>query len=180
MPKSGAQTRERILAVAVRLFGEQGYEKTSMREVAEELSVSKPALYYHFRSKEELLAGIADDIAAGIEHIVAGRTNERLTTTWKRALLKEFYELVMSRRAEMAVLENNLASFRAMPIGGRSRQAMEAIAEVLMGTERSPAAFVRVTAALQIVRAAPNFGDRVPLDVLEPTILNAAMGALNS
>jgi AcrR family transcriptional regulator len=51
-------TRERILAVASELFTEQGYEGTSLREIADRLDITKAALYYHFRSKEEILQGL--------------------------------------------------------------------------------------------------------------------------
>ncbi|MCA9615019.1 MAG: TetR/AcrR family transcriptional regulator [Sandaracinus sp.] len=46
--------RDRILAAATRLFGERGYDSTSVREVAEAAGCTKPALYYHFGSKEAL------------------------------------------------------------------------------------------------------------------------------
>jgi AcrR family transcriptional regulator len=48
-------TRARILAVANELFIEQGYEGTSLREIADRLDITKAALYYHFRSKDEIL-----------------------------------------------------------------------------------------------------------------------------
>jgi AcrR family transcriptional regulator len=48
-------TRERILAVANELFIDQGYEGTSLREIADRLGITKAALYYHFRSKDEIL-----------------------------------------------------------------------------------------------------------------------------
>jgi len=47
-------TRSRIIAEATRLFSEKGYSATSMREVAEAVGITKPALYYHFSSKEVL------------------------------------------------------------------------------------------------------------------------------
>ena len=47
--------RERILDVALELFNEQGYDKTSLREIAERLGVTKAALYYHFERKEDIL-----------------------------------------------------------------------------------------------------------------------------
>ncbi|MBN2801433.1 MAG: TetR/AcrR family transcriptional regulator [Deltaproteobacteria bacterium] len=50
--------RERILAVATRLFADQGYGSTSVRQVAEAVGVTKPALYYYFKSKEELFEQI--------------------------------------------------------------------------------------------------------------------------
>ncbi|HEX4431936.1 MAG TPA: TetR/AcrR family transcriptional regulator [Frankiaceae bacterium] len=48
-------TRERILDIALELFNEQGYDKTSLREIAERLQVTKAALYYHFERKEDIL-----------------------------------------------------------------------------------------------------------------------------
>src|SRR5690348_7125722 len=46
--RSRRGTRARIQAVAVEMFTEHGYEKTSLREIAEALGVTKAALYYHF------------------------------------------------------------------------------------------------------------------------------------
>jgi AcrR family transcriptional regulator len=51
----GSQTRERILDVAQELFTRQGYDKTSLRDIAERLQITKAALYYYFERKEEIL-----------------------------------------------------------------------------------------------------------------------------
>jgi AcrR family transcriptional regulator len=51
-------TRERILDVALDLFIEKGFDKTSLREIAEQLGVTKAALYYHFASKEDILRAL--------------------------------------------------------------------------------------------------------------------------
>ena len=48
-------TREKILDVAYRSFADKGYNRTSMGSIAEELGITRPALYYHFASKEDLL-----------------------------------------------------------------------------------------------------------------------------
>jgi AcrR family transcriptional regulator len=51
-------TRERILNAALDLFIEKGFDKTSLREIAEQLGVTKAALYYHFASKEDILMAL--------------------------------------------------------------------------------------------------------------------------
>ena len=51
-------TKQRILNVALDLFTEQGYDGTSLREIAEQLGVTKAALYYHFESKEDILMAL--------------------------------------------------------------------------------------------------------------------------
>jgi AcrR family transcriptional regulator len=53
-------TREQILDVALELFTTAGYEKTSLREIAERMNFSKAALYYHFASKDDLLLALHD------------------------------------------------------------------------------------------------------------------------
>jgi AcrR family transcriptional regulator len=51
--------REEILEIATRMF-QRGFRATSLDHVAAEMGVTRPALYYYFRSKEELLAAIYD------------------------------------------------------------------------------------------------------------------------
>jgi AcrR family transcriptional regulator len=51
----GTQTRERILDVALELFTQQGYDSTSLRDIATRLGVTKAALYYYFAHKEDIL-----------------------------------------------------------------------------------------------------------------------------
>jgi AcrR family transcriptional regulator len=57
-------TREQIVAAALRLFREQGYQGTTMRAVAAEAGVSVGNAYYYFSSKEELVQGYYDQLAA--------------------------------------------------------------------------------------------------------------------
>ncbi|MDO5335720.1 MAG: TetR/AcrR family transcriptional regulator [Coriobacteriia bacterium] len=58
-PRKGEGDRafreESILAVALDLFAEQGYQKTSMTQIARKVGINQSSLYYHFPSKEDLL-----------------------------------------------------------------------------------------------------------------------------
>ena len=56
--------------VALELFAEQGYEKTSLREIAERLGVTKAALYYHFKSKEDIVHSFTDDYFAELDALL--------------------------------------------------------------------------------------------------------------
>jgi AcrR family transcriptional regulator len=68
---AGRRTRERILAAALALFARQGYAGSSVRDIAEAVGVTKAALYYHFRSKEEILDALTEPIVAELEALVA-------------------------------------------------------------------------------------------------------------
>src|SRR5579862_6868091 len=50
------QTRDRIVAAAARLFYDEGIRAASVDAIAEKAGVTKKTLYYHFRSKDELIA----------------------------------------------------------------------------------------------------------------------------
>jgi TetR/AcrR family transcriptional regulator, cholesterol catabolism regulator len=52
------EPRQEILRTAARLFQEQGYDATSMNDVAAALKLSKGGLYHHFQSKDEILFDI--------------------------------------------------------------------------------------------------------------------------
>src|ERR1700692_1462827 len=64
-------TRSRVQKVALELFAEQGYEKTSLREIAERLGVTKAALYYHFKSKEDIVHSFTDDYFGRLDALIA-------------------------------------------------------------------------------------------------------------
>jgi AcrR family transcriptional regulator len=51
---SGAARRQQIVKIAANLFGEKGYDGTSLRDIAEASGITKAALYYHFPDKERL------------------------------------------------------------------------------------------------------------------------------
>src|SRR4051794_27043065 len=53
-----AHKRNRILDTATRLFYENGYRATSMESIADELSATKPFIYYHFKNKYDILEEI--------------------------------------------------------------------------------------------------------------------------
>ncbi|WP_181772733.1 TetR/AcrR family transcriptional regulator [Amycolatopsis pittospori] len=57
------ETRSLIVATAMRLFAENGYDRTTMRAIAAEAGVSVGNAYYYFASKDQLIQGFYDEIA---------------------------------------------------------------------------------------------------------------------
>jgi len=50
---------------AIRLFADRGFAGTSLQDIADALGITRPALYYYVKSKDELLARLAADVAGG-------------------------------------------------------------------------------------------------------------------
>ncbi|QEW00920.1 TetR/AcrR family transcriptional regulator [Microbacterium caowuchunii] len=69
--------RDRVLEVAVQLFNEQGYDATSVADLAQRLGLTKSALYHHFASKEELLSVALDQALGGLEAVLAEPAAQR-------------------------------------------------------------------------------------------------------
>ncbi|WP_188190733.1 TetR/AcrR family transcriptional regulator [Nonomuraea sp. SYSU D8015] len=71
----GAATRDRVLAIATRLFAERGYDDTSIETVLQETGLSKGALYHHYAGKEALFEAVleATESAVGVKIMEAVR-----------------------------------------------------------------------------------------------------------
>ncbi|GIF17094.1 TetR/AcrR family transcriptional regulator [Actinoplanes teichomyceticus] len=61
---ASATTRAQIVEAADRLFYEQGFEHTSFTAIAEAVGISRGNFYYHFRTKDEILAAVIDSRVA--------------------------------------------------------------------------------------------------------------------
>lgn len=71
-PKRGrpGYDREQVLAVAVTVFNEHGYDATSVADLTAALGLTKSALYHHFESKSAILELALDDALDGLEQVV--------------------------------------------------------------------------------------------------------------
>jgi AcrR family transcriptional regulator len=63
---------ESLLAVAVTVFNERGYDGTSMEDLSRRLGISKSSIYYHVDSKEQLLALALDRALDGLFSVADG------------------------------------------------------------------------------------------------------------
>src|SRR5215475_12390494 len=96
----GRDTRARLRELSLQLFAEQGYEKTSLREIAEHLGVTKAALYYYFKSKEDIVRSLVEDYVADLDELIAwGKAQPRTAAT--RAEIVRRYLGVVAGGAEL-------------------------------------------------------------------------------
>lgn len=60
-------TKERILAAAPELFSTQGFEATSVSQIADEVGIRKASMYSHFTSKQEILEALIKEVSEQYE-----------------------------------------------------------------------------------------------------------------
>ena len=63
-------TRTRLLDTALKLFSEHGMEGTSLQMIADELGVTKAAVYYHFKTKDEIAEAVAAPAIQELDQII--------------------------------------------------------------------------------------------------------------
>jgi AcrR family transcriptional regulator len=107
-------TREQILDVALELFNAAGFEKTSLREIAERMGFSKAALYYHFTSKDDILLALhlrLHDLGRlGFEELDPGRLRPE---AWVD-LLGGFIDKMFENRALVVLHSRNQAAMQKL------------------------------------------------------------------
>lgn len=67
MPKDKTETHQKILPAAMAEFLEQGFEKATMREIAEAAGITAAGLYRHFADKEAMFAALVEPVLAQCE-----------------------------------------------------------------------------------------------------------------
>ena len=79
-------TRERILEISAELFSEQGYDGTSLRQIADRMGFTKAALYYHFQSKEEIIRALVAPIMEVQSELHVRLAEARTLEDWSAAV----------------------------------------------------------------------------------------------
>ncbi|GIH94805.1 TetR/AcrR family transcriptional regulator [Planobispora siamensis] len=121
-----ADTRTRIQEIALTLFTEQGYEATSLREIAEALGVTKAALYYHFRTKDDIVASLAEKRLHAVEELLAWAEKQPRTEETRRELIRRYADDLYSGRHReiMRFFERNQTALKHHPVMGKTRERM--------------------------------------------------------
>ncbi|WP_416966063.1 TetR/AcrR family transcriptional regulator [Streptomyces sp. Agncl-13] len=146
-------TRQRIQDVALELFAEQGYEKTSLREIAEHLDVTKAALYYHFKTKEEILVSIFEDLTKPIEDLIEWGRGQPHTLETKQEIVRRYAVALDGATPLFRFMQENQATVRDLRIGERFKERMRGLREIMIDPESSLVDQVRSLSAIFTLHA---------------------------
>ncbi|MFD6564299.1 TetR/AcrR family transcriptional regulator [Micromonospora profundi] len=153
--ESTGGTRERIKAVALELFTEQGYEKTSLREIAERLGVTKAALYYHFKSKDDIVASFVEDRLERMDALITWADSQPATLDTRRVLISRYADTMFNgeQPSVMRFFEQNQTVLKSLAAGQQMRDRMMRLAYALCRGDDSPTAQLRAALSLFAVHS---------------------------
>lgn len=146
-PRRG-DTRRRIQQVALELFAEQGYEKTSLREIAERLDVTKAALYYHFKTKEDIVTSVGEDLTRPTTELIEWAEGQPHGLATKQELLRRYSDILWHSADLFRFLQENQAAVKELAIGENFRFSMIALGNLLKDPTAPLASQVRSVTAL--------------------------------
>lgn len=146
-------TRQRIQDVALGLFAEQGYEKTSLREIAERLDVTKAALYYHFKTKEEIIVSLFEDLTQPIEELIEWGRGQPHTLETKQEIVRRYSEALAGAEPLFRFMQENQATVRELRIGDTFKDRMRGLRDILINPEAELVDQVRSVSAMFTLHA---------------------------
>ncbi|WP_281262722.1 TetR/AcrR family transcriptional regulator [Nocardia nova] len=142
-------TRDRIRSVAMELFSANGYEHTSIREIADRLGITKAAVYYHFRSKEDIVVSLADDLRRGIDDLLVWAADQPPGPGTGREILRRYGAVLHRTGREMTrFMYENQPAFRRLGVGSDLRYHFRAVADAMTAPDHEPLAVFHARQAL--------------------------------
>ncbi|WEB41143.1 MULTISPECIES: TetR/AcrR family transcriptional regulator [Streptomyces] len=151
-PRRG-NTRQRIQDVALELFSEHGYEKTSLREIAERLDVTKAALYYHFKTKEDIVVSLFEDLCRPIDELIDWAQEQPRTLETKQEVIRRYHESLRSSEALFRFMQENQGTVRDLTVGRRFKERMLTLYDLLKDDDAELVDQVRCITALFAMHA---------------------------
>lgn len=178
MPTSPG-TRAEILRTAMALFTTQGYDGTSLRQIADRLGFTKAALYYHFPAKEHLVIELTRPWLDAVSNLIA--LNEPDPTVEedarRRRLVEDYVDIVLTHHAVLRLLTQDAGAQKHPDVGKRSLTLVLAFQDALLGPEPGDADRIRVSCALGAVHATAIM-DETTLAAARPIVVSVALSVL--
>jgi AcrR family transcriptional regulator len=170
-PRSAAQTR--VLNAALELFAERGVTGTSLQMIADAIGVTKAAIYYQFKTKDEIVIALTERELAGLESALQAAEAEQFRPRARELLLTRVIDMAIERRKAVSVLQFDPVIVRLLAEHEPFQRFIARLYGALLGDEAGTEA--RVDAAM--LSGAISVGVMHPLvtdiddDTLRPQLL---------
>jgi AcrR family transcriptional regulator len=138
-----------VLDAALDLFGERGFEGTSLQDIADRLGVTKAAVYYHFHTKDELLQALVKPAFDDLLALVAEGERRPAGAPARIAEVARYVDfLLRHRRLSMYLTRDATAMTRAVVLE-QATEVRERTEAMLVGAATDALGRIWVGATLQ-------------------------------
>lgn len=151
---SAADTRQRLIDAAVDLFTRHSFAGTSLQMIADEMGFTKAAIYYHFRTREELLAAVVEPIFEQLSGIITSAESQRSAGARADHMLRGYAELAVANRALVSVLACDPSVITLLHEQPHWSQLINRQLTLLAGDEQDPGGLIKATVALAGISSA--------------------------
>lgn len=177
-----SDTKERIQEVALELFSERGYDKTSLKEVAARLNITRPALYYHFKTKEEILNGVVADLLTSVDELTEWARAQPRTSAARREVLGRLAGMFRDRWLPlMRFSQVNDTAMHNLSAGEQMQQKMFSLLSVLDDPDADPERRfeARIAVITVMIANVPQLFDDIPEDRRADIAMRVATGLID-
>jgi AcrR family transcriptional regulator len=158
------------------LFLQQGVQRTSLQDIADMLGITKPALYYHFASREDLVRSILVPLIDEGEQFVADQ--ERRDDTDVRELLEGYFDFHYRHREDLVLVLAELTALADLGLIDKVLAWRDRLGKLVFGPNPTLAQSTRAVVAFGGLQdCCLQFPD-TPYDSLRATSVAAALAAL--
>jgi AcrR family transcriptional regulator len=177
--KAAGDRRAEIQRVALSLFTSHGYEATSMREIAEQLDITKAALYYHFDSKEAIVHSLFEERVATINGLIEWAESQPRSPDRSARVAAAWFSLTTDGGLAFArfAIANQTALRDLAPKKGGPFDHVQRISALLSEPDAPPAERLKIRMAMMSVNLAVMSSH--DLDLSDSEILAAATETAN-
>lgn len=167
-------TPQRILTAARALFAERGYRATSMQAIADQVGITKAALYYHFASKDELLRQLTlpmlDELESTLAEAEAAGDPE--TVRWRA--IEGYVDVYLRHRETLVMLIRDMTLLVEAPVADRFRTSIALANDLVCGPRAGLEQRVRASQVVAGLGDPVALFRTVPSDQLRHLIIDGA------
>jgi AcrR family transcriptional regulator len=167
--RSADDAKAEIREAALDLFLQQGYDAASLEEVAERVGVTRPAVLYHFGSKEALLLSVVEPGFDAMDALVSGFEAADPGLVDRETVLRGLVAVLLEHRRPIALISRFANDYSVGGIGERA-QRMNLRSAILLGgpaTATDSATQIRVIATLAALGGIIDARVALPLATME-------------
>lgn len=128
-----SDTKQRIQDAAKELFVAKGVQRTSLQDIADRLGITKPALYYHFGSREELVRSIVGPLIEDGERFLCDQ--EGRADSSPRDLLEGYFDFHFRHRADLVLLVAELTTLAELGLIDAMLAWRDRLGKLVFGSE---------------------------------------------